>query len=139
MNLEERFPQVDTLEAFSVLDPAGLLGQEGVAEEKLAVLLEHYHEEGPMGVNMTECVDEYNEFTTFVKKHSKLKSCTTLQELAREVLSSESFTELFPLVSKLIVHALVLPMSTTDCERCFSTMKHVKTDSRNRMNTRDIG
>ena len=25
-NLEEQFPQVDTLEAFSVLDPAGLLG-----------------------------------------------------------------------------------------------------------------
>ena len=94
-NLEERFPQVDTLEAFSILDPAGLLGQEGVAEEKLQVLLEHYHEEGPMGVNMTECVDEYNEFTTFVKKHSKLKSCTTLQELARELLSTESLTELF--------------------------------------------
>ena len=67
-NLEERFPQVDTLESFSILDPAGLLGQEGVAEEKLQVLLELYREEGPMGVNMTECVDEYSEFTTFVKK-----------------------------------------------------------------------
>lgn len=40
-NLEERFPQVDTLEAFSILDPAGLLGQEGVAEEKLEILLVH--------------------------------------------------------------------------------------------------
>ena len=40
--------------------------------------MEHYHEEGPMRVNMTERVGEYNEFATFVKKHSKLKSCTTL-------------------------------------------------------------
>ena len=83
---------------------------------------------------MTECVDKYSEFTTLVKKHSKLKSCTTLQELAREVLSSESLTELFPLVSKLRIHALVLPMSTMDCERCFSTMKRVKTDSCKKQN-----
>lgn len=137
-NLEERFPQVDVLEAFSILDPAGLLGQEGVAEEKLEVLLEHYHEDGPMGMNLSDCVDEYNEFSTFVKKHSKLKSCKTLQELAREVLGTESLTDLFPSCSKLMVHALVLPMSTSDCERCFSTMKRVKTDLRNRMNTQTL-
>lgn len=38
-NLEERFPQIDTLEAFGILDPAGLLGQDGVSEEKLVVAL----------------------------------------------------------------------------------------------------
>ena len=41
--------------------------------------------------------------------------------IPREVLGTESVTDLFPLVSKLMVHALVLPMSTTDCESCFST------------------
>ena len=29
---------------------------------------------------------------------------------------------------------LVLPVCTADCERCFSTMKRIKTDLRNRMN-----
>ena len=38
-------------------------------------------------------------------------------------------------ISKPLVHALVLPVTTTDCERCFSTMKRIKTDLRNRMNT----
>ena len=77
-------------------------------------------------MGISQCQDEYKEFITFVDKHAKLKSCKTLQELARELLSTESLTELFP-----SVHALVLPMSTSDCERCFSTMKHVKTDQRN--------
>ena len=36
-NLQEQLPQIDTLEAFSILDPAGLLGQVGMAEEKLEV------------------------------------------------------------------------------------------------------
>ena len=89
-------------------------------------------------MKMTDCIDEYKEFTTFVKKHHKLKSCKTLQELAREVLSTESLTHLFPLVSKLMVHALVLPVSTSDRERCFSTMNRVKTDLRNRMNTQTL-
>ena len=35
----------------------------------------------------------------------------------------------------LVLHALVLPVSTTDCERCFSTMNQVKTELRIRMNT----
>ena len=31
--------------------------------------------------------------------------------------------------------ALVLPVSTVDCERCFSVMKRVKTTLRNRIST----
>ena len=54
---------------------------------------------------------------------AKLKLCKTLQELALQVLSSEMISEIFPLVCKVLIHALVLPMSTSDCERCFSTMK----------------
>ena len=56
-NLQERFPQLDTLEAFSILDPAGLLGQIGIAKEKLEVLLKHYHKDETMGIS--QCRDEY--------------------------------------------------------------------------------
>ena len=38
-------------------------------------------------------------------------------------------------MNKLFVHALVLPVSTVDCERCFSVMKRVKTTLRNKMST----
>ena len=41
-------------------------------------------------------------------------------------------------MAKLLTHALVLLVSTADCERCFSTMKRVKTDLRNRMSTQTL-
>ena len=58
-----------------------------------------------------------------------------MQELAEKFLSNDSTRELFPLGAQLMVHALLLPVSTTDCERCFSTMNRVKSELRNRMNT----
>ena len=59
-----------------------------------------------------------------------------MQELAEKVLSNDSTKELSPLVAQLVVHALVLPVSTTDCERCFSAVNRVNTELHNRMNTR---
>ena len=136
-NLMERFPKSDVLEAFSVLDPAGLLGgNEQIATEQLDVLLNHYAEDGgPMGINKESCTKEYRKFSSFAEKHAVLKECKSMQELAEKVLPNDSTRELFPLVAQLMVHALVLPVSTTDCERCFSAMNRLKTDLRNRMNT----
>ena len=42
---------------------------------------------------------------------------------------------LFPNFSKLASVARVLPVSTAECERCFSTMKRIKTVLRNHMET----
>ena len=125
------------MEAFSIFDPQGLLGQP-IAEEKLEVLLNHYKSltEGPEG--QAGCMAEYKSFVSFVKDHAIRKTCKTLQELALEYLSKESLSQLFPVMSKLIVHALVLPMSTTYCERCFSAMNRTKTDFRNRMHTKTL-
>ena len=67
-----------------------------------------------------------------------LKSCQSLQQLALEFLSKDACTQIFPTISKLLVHALVLPMSTTDCERCFCAMNRTKTDYRNRMHTETL-
>ena len=131
-NLHDWFPQVDILEAFTVFDPAGLLV---MVMEHLNLLLDHYNLDGPMAIYRDRCTEEYTGFSTFIKSHAKLKLRQSLQELAQGILSQESLCDLFPSVSKLLVHALVLPVSTTDCECCFSTMKRVKTDLRNRMNT----
>ena len=60
------------------------------------------------------------------------KTCQSMQQLALEFLTKDTCTQLFPTVSKLLVHALVLPMN---CERCFSAMNHTKTDNRNQMHT----
>ena len=134
-NLQERFPQVDLLESFTIFDPAGLLGQEVLALDRLRKLLDHYNENGPLAIDRDRCISEYTEFSTLIKGHATLSPCQSLQELAQEFLCRGSLCELFPSISKLLVHALVLPVCTADCERCFSTMKRIKTDLRNRMNT----
>lgn len=40
---------------------------------------------------------------------------------------------LFPCMAKFAAIGLVLPVSTADCERCFSCLKRLKTPLRNRM------
>ena len=136
-NLSNRFPKENVLEAFSVFNPSALLRQ-SVAEEYLATLLDHYNKEGPMEIDKADCIREYNNFTSLVHDHGKLSQCKILQELAKEFLSKESIVMLFPLVSKLLTHAQILPMSTADCERCFSVIKRVKTDLRNCMSTQKL-
>lgn len=59
---------------------------------------------------------EYSEFLLFAEKHAVLKGSTSLQELAKKVFSNDNKGELFLLVSTLMVHAMVLPVSTTDWE-----------------------
>ena len=83
-------------------------------------------------------MDEYISFVSFVKDHTILKTCQSMQQLALEFLSKDTCTQLFPTISKLFVHALVLPMTTTDCERCFSATNRTKTDYRNRMHTETL-
>lgn len=82
-----------------------------------------------MGIDRSDCENILN-------LHLSLKStqyyCSTLQRLSESVLTREAIIELFPNMNKLFVHALVLPVSTVDCERCF---KRVKTTLRNRMST----
>ena len=50
-NLQERFPQVELLESFTIFDPAGLLGQEVLALDRLRKLLDHYNEDGPLAID----------------------------------------------------------------------------------------
>lgn len=51
------------------------------------------------------------------------------------VAGNATVRALYPNLSKLAKVCLILPVSTADCERSFSTKKRVKTDLRNRMNT----
>ena len=77
-NLQERFPQV-----FTIFDPAGLLGQEVLALDRLRKLLDHYNEDGPLAIDRDRCISEYTEFSTLIKGHATLSLCQSLQELAQ--------------------------------------------------------
>ena len=49
--------------------------------------------------------------------------------------SNSSVKTLYPQLSKLAMITLILPVSTAECERCFSAMNRIKTDLRNRLFT----
>ena len=71
-NVKERFPQIGVLEAFSALDPSGMLGEPEISIGCLSTIIDHYDVEGPMGINRSDCEKEYTEFTSFVKEHAIL-------------------------------------------------------------------
>ena len=45
---------------------------------------------------------------------------------------------MFPNLTKLAAIGLLLPMSSVDCEKGFSTLSRVKTDLRNRLNNKNL-
>jgi hypothetical protein len=85
--------------------------------------------------------------TTVVKERLQLEwmgfkhvlSCKFADSRPNKVMATlsgdSSFSSLYPTLSKLASISLTLPISTADCERGFSTMNRIKTDSRNRLKT----
>ena len=59
-------------------------------------------------------------------------------EVMAAVSSEDSFSSLYPSISRLASIALTLPVSTADCERGFSTMNRIKTNPRNRLKTTNL-
>ena len=58
----------------------------------------------------------------------------TTHALMSYLLRTTATSLMFPNQTKLAAIGLLLPMSTVDCERGFSTLSRVKTDLRNRLN-----
>lgn len=69
-------------------------------------------------------------FDTYCQSHMK--------EVLKLIVADRTTSHLYPQLRKLAAIALVLPVSTAECKRAFSTMNRVKTDLRNRLNTRNL-
>ena len=59
-------------------------------------------------------------------------------QVMKLLVANLTLGSLYPNLCKLAQICLVLPVSTADCERAFSTMKRVKTPLRNRLNTKTL-
>ncbi|XP_076906872.1 uncharacterized protein LOC143563147 [Bidens hawaiensis] len=77
-------------------------------------------------------VYELGHYITNVKEDKRFANLSGLGDLANMMVKTRLHTD-YPLVYRLIKLSLVLPVATTSVERCFSSMKNVKTDLRNRM------
>ena len=130
-NIAQRFPSVDVVDSFCVLQPENLLDNHST--EKLETICGHYLN-SPLEINVNS-LKEWGEFVEITRNHSALKEAKSLQDVASKLFHQDSLQELFPLVVKLYSRAVAFPVSTADCERAFSAMNRIKMDLRSSLKT----
>ena len=133
--LEDRFPNVDCLDAFSIFDPQKIPSspEQMVAygQDKIDYLQKHYGEGENPDVG-DECASEWESMKRFLGERFKEKS---MREMISILTTDTSIQSLYPNLSKLASIAAIIPVSTAECERSFSAMKRIKTALRNRLKT----
>ncbi|KAK1423503.1 hypothetical protein QVD17_18806 [Tagetes erecta] len=75
---------------------------------------------------------ELGNYIANVKEDTRFANLNGVSDLAKTMVETRKHID-YPLVYRLIKLSLVLPVATASVERCFSSMKHVKTELRNRM------
>ena len=131
-NIADRFPSLELIGAFDIfIPPLSNENEERLkskSKENLDVLLAHY---GDSLVDGGEVYKEWESFSVLLKEHyTGAKARDVLKDLA-----SESLGLVYPQLAKLAQVCLVIPFTTADCERAFSSMNRIKTTLRNRLKT----
>ena len=135
-HITHRFPDIDLLEAFAIFDasriPQELELQGNHSAEELEVLTSRY---SPYHVvNRDGAKAELRVFNSIVAANKDLKELSPHHLMTRLLETPELNANLV----KLAAIGLLLPMSTADCERGFSTLSRVKTDLRNRLSSESL-
>ncbi|CAH1242822.1 GAK [Branchiostoma lanceolatum] len=129
-NLEECFPQMELLSAFSILDPAHLpetmTGDYGW--ESINTLSEFYSE-GAYPINRRELKDEWIGFRQQLPSYKG----KTPKAMCQLVSSNITLSCQYPNIKGLYNRMMVIPAHTADCERAFSCLKRVKTRLRSQL------
>ena len=131
--LQNRFPDVENLDAFSIFDPQKLTVSESdddlaaYGQERLEYLTSAYDD----GVNPdVECTSEWEGLKRLIVNNF---SNMSMRQMTNLLCTDTSLQDMYPHLSKLASIAALVPVSTAECERSFSTMNRVKTKLRNRM------
>ena len=59
----------------------------------------------------------------------------TMRQMFRLLCTDQSLRDMFPQLTKLSTIAALIPVSTAECERAFSSMNRIKTELRNCLKT----
>ena len=135
--LENRFPDSLEVEAFSILDPSKLpTDLTYYGNDKIALIGGKYCVGDDSDFTMEDLSSEWESFKHLLSDKYRQESMQfVLKQLAT---SGCTVAAMYPCLSQLASIALVLPISTAECERCFSAMKRVKTELRNRLTTSSL-
>lgn len=126
-----RFNEVSTtlVENMSGLNPCNGFSKFDIS--KIVAFSEMYPDD--FNMNDSGCIlGELKVFYHSVKEDDRFLNLDGICHLARVMVETGKNLS-FPLFYRILKLALVLPVSTATVERCFSKMKLIKTDLRNRM------
>ena len=135
-NIKDRFSSIEVVSAFQIFEPKQLPEDQselhcfGIGE--LDCLITQYSS-SPLEVS-PDVHEEWIQFKTFLTSSQELKN-GSIKDLVKFLLCTAERQALFPILSKLLVRGLILPIATADCERGFSAMNRIKTTPRNRLKT----
>ena len=134
--LENRFPDVENLNTFSVFDPQKALSISHSTEDEVAAYgldkVEYLKSAYEGDVEAAECTSEWESLKRlFVNSFSHM----SMRQMTNLLCTDPSLQDIYPQFSKLASSAALVPVSTADCKRSFSTMNRVKTKLRNCMTT----
>ncbi|XP_071704888.1 uncharacterized protein [Rutidosis leptorrhynchoides] len=127
----DRFSEASTelLSCMSTLNPRGSFSMFDL--EKLRRLCDLYPKDFT-SADKFELEDELQIYHNSVQKDPKFKDLKGIADRARVMVETRKYIS-YPLLYRLLKLALVLPVATTTVERCFSAMKIVKSNLRNRI------
>ena len=138
--LQNRLADVADLEQFSLFDPSKVPTESDEAfktygDHQLEHLLIQYGSGDKADVNKEALFSEWAMLKQLISHKYRDKNCRQFLTL---ISTDDTLITLFPNFSKLASIARILPISTAECERCFSAMKRVKTVLRNRLETETL-
>ncbi|XP_071060695.1 uncharacterized protein [Pseudochaenichthys georgianus] len=126
-NIERRFQHIELLGAFSVLGPKAVTSNDVTNISMLQTLTNKFI----LGQDAT-VIQEWTSYKqhVLVGAFKDKTQAEIMQLLASE---KDEWAEIYPNLCLLSSVGLVIPVSSVNCERDFSTMNRVKTDLRNRL------
>ena len=121
--LESYFPECDEIDAFGLykipdksIDPALY---QSWGNDRLAILESKYRQNENPDIDATAARLEWEKLKATILKAYR---GTTLRKFLQDLAFNNTLKDLFPQLSRLALIALIIPVSTAECERCFSSM-----------------
>ena len=137
-NIKNRFPDTSLYASFKILNPENLpqTAEEAVersyGEREVRNLGTQYGIGDPPFILSEEIISEWFDLRTYMILNCSSKTMTEMLQMLSACGSALS--TLYPNFSKLAQVCSLLPLSTVDCERAFSTMRRIKSRLRSQMN-----
>ena len=131
-NIQQRFPDVELLEAFTLFDQNKLPGSfDEVIESNYGIdkvsdtLGKHFGSLDHQVLRM-----DWTNFRVYMMQCCRDMS---MKAVLLKLATNSTLQQMYPLLHKLAQICLIIPVSTADCEQGFSAMRRVKTKLRNQM------